>query len=98
MAYKYARKFIPYSRDNLPERVPKIVYECEQLQGLSKQARLRLKWLIYYYKHGKNASLTSRYYGISRKTFYISQTTWQIRPAKRHVGQACFVAEVEVAV
>jgi len=40
------------------------------LQGLSKQARLRLKWLIYYYKHGKNASLTSRYYGISRKTFY----------------------------
>jgi len=39
-------------------------------QGLSKQAKLRLKWLIYYYKHGKNASLTSRYYGISRKTFY----------------------------
>jgi len=94
MPHKYVRKFIPYSRDNLPGRVPKITYESQQLQELSKQARLRLKWIIYYYKHGKNASLTSRYYGISRKTFYISQTTWQIRPATIYVGQACLVAEL----
>jgi len=94
MPHKYVRKFLPYRRDNLPGKVPKIIYESQQLRGLSKQARLRLKWLIYYYKHDKNTSLTSRYFGISRKTFYISQTTWQIRPATIYVGQACFVAEV----
>ena len=70
MSHKYTGKFIPYSKNNLPKRIPQIVYESQQLQELSKQARLRLKWLIYYYKHDKNASLTSRYYGISRKTFY----------------------------
>ena len=39
MTYKYAGKFIPYSRDNLPEKIPKVVYESQQLQELSKQAR-----------------------------------------------------------
>ena len=85
MSHKYTGKFIPYTRNNLPEKMPQIVYESQQLQELSKQARLRLKWLIYYYKHGKNASLTSRYYGISRKTFYINQTTGQIRP-RHNIG------------
>ena len=38
---------------------------------LSKNACLRLEWIIYYYaKAEENASLTCRYYGISRKTFY----------------------------
>ncbi len=37
MAYKYAGKFIPYSRDNLPEKIPKIVYESQQLQELSRK-------------------------------------------------------------
>ena len=36
---------------------------------LSKQARLRLQWMDYY-KNCQNVSLTCRYFGISRKTFY----------------------------
>lgn len=36
---------------------------------LSKTAKLRLEWLIYYYQ-GHNATQTARHYGISRKTFY----------------------------
>jgi len=38
---------------------------------LSKQACLRLEWFIYYYtKAQKNAILTCRHFGISRKTLY----------------------------
>jgi len=38
---------------------------------LSKQGQLRLEWIIYYHtKAKKNASLTARHFGISRKTFY----------------------------
>jgi len=35
---------------------------------VSKEARQRLEWIIYYHSH--SASQTSRYFGISRKTFY----------------------------
>jgi len=38
--------------------------------SLSKQARLRLEWIIYYHEHENNASLTARHFGIARKTFY----------------------------
>lgn len=42
-----------------------------RLKGLSKQAMLRLDWIIYYHtKANLNASLTCRYFGISPKTFY----------------------------
>ena len=38
---------------------------------LSKEARTRLEWLIYYETKGKkNASLTARHFGIAPKTFY----------------------------
>jgi len=36
---------------------------------LSREARLRLEWVIYYYE-GNAASQTARHYGISKKTFY----------------------------
>ena len=36
---------------------------------LSKEARLRLEWIIYYHE-GKSATQVARHYGISRKTFY----------------------------
>lgn len=39
------------------------------LPELSKGAKLRLKWMDYY-RSSKNVSLTCRYFGISRKTFY----------------------------
>ena len=39
--------------------------------NLSRAAKNRLEWIIYYYtRAGKNASLTCRYFGISRKIFY----------------------------
>ena len=37
---------------------------------LSKEAKLRLKWFDFYYSHGKNAELTCRHFGISKRTFY----------------------------
>jgi hypothetical protein len=39
--------------------------------GLSKQAKLRLEWIIYYETTSKNnASLTCRHFGLIPKTFY----------------------------
>lgn len=38
--------------------------------GLSKEAKKRLSWFDYYFKHNENATLTCRYFGISRKTFH----------------------------
>jgi len=37
---------------------------------LSREAKARLKWFDYYEKRGRNASLTCRYFGLSRQTFY----------------------------
>lgn len=41
-----------------------------KLPDLSKRAKQRLKWFDYYQRHGQNAALTCRYFGISRETFY----------------------------
>ena len=38
--------------------------------NLSKTAKQRLRWIDFYKSHGRDASLTCRYFGISRKTFY----------------------------
>src|SRR4030066_723959 len=38
---------------------------------LSREARLRLDWIIYYYQ-GNTSIQTARHYGISKKTFYKS--------------------------
>jgi transposase-like protein len=49
------------------ERWRKVV----KILKLSKAARLRLEWIIFYYNKAKrNARLTCRYFGISPKTFY----------------------------
>lgn len=37
---------------------------------LSKKARAKLEWFIYYHKGQKSAATTARYFGITRKTFY----------------------------
>jgi transposase InsO family protein len=39
--------------------------------NLSKAAQKRLLWFDYYLSHNNNASLTCRYFGISRDTFYL---------------------------
>jgi transposase InsO family protein len=38
--------------------------------NLSKEARKRLEWFIWYEAHRKNVSLTTRHFGISRQCFY----------------------------
>jgi len=43
---------------------------CHPLPNLSQEAKLRLKWMDYYRNHNHNASLTSRHFGISRKTLH----------------------------
>lgn len=41
------------------------------LIGLSRPARAKLEWFIYYYaKADQKATITARYFGITRKTFY----------------------------
>jgi transposase len=43
-----------------------------QASKLSKRAKQRLKWMDWYFSHGKNARATCRYFDISPDTFY----TW----------------------
>lgn len=40
------------------------------LLGLSKAARTRLEWMLWYEAHERNALATARRFGISPKTFY----------------------------
>ena len=63
------RKFIPWGRQS------PLFYTANKLKKtlqppLSKEAKKRLSWIDFYFSHGKNASLTCRHFGISRKTFY----------------------------
>jgi putative transposase len=37
---------------------------------LSREAKRRLAWMDYYVRHGRNAKLTYRHFGISSATFY----------------------------
>lgn len=39
--------------------------------SLSKEAKLRLRWIDYYHSHNNNARLTCRHFGIVHKTFYL---------------------------
>ena len=41
-----------------------------RVRGVNRMARQRLKWMDYYGAHHNNATLTCRYFGISRQTFY----------------------------
>jgi transposase InsO family protein len=41
-----------------------------ELQHLSRAARGRLEWIVFWEKHRKDVALTARHFGISRKTFY----------------------------
>ena len=48
--------------------------EARQLAGLGKQlskaARGRLQWMLFYYFNGRNAARTCRHFGLSRQCFY----------------------------
>jgi len=63
--YFFPRKIIP-----LLDRHVRWRKEADLL-GLSKAAKLRLEWFIFYRtKAGKDVSLTCRHFLVSRKTFY----------------------------
>lgn len=48
-----------------------------QILGLSKSAKAKLEWFIYYHtKASGNALLTCRYFGISKTTFYKWQSVF----------------------
>lgn len=49
---------------------------------LSREAKARVKWFDYYQRCGANASLTCRYFGISRTTFY----RWKARYRPRDLS------------
>ena len=64
--YFFKRKPIPPAGDKY-----ETWREVAKLANLSPEARLRLEWLIFYYKvSGRKVSLTCKHFGISRKTFY----------------------------
>ena len=74
---------------------------------LSKTARQRLKWMDHYEQFGHNASLTCRYFGISRQTFYRWKRRYdprglarlEDRPRRpRHVRQPTWSPELAEAV
>ena len=44
--------------------------QIARIQGLSKEAKKRLKWLDWYAGHGNNARLTCRHFGLSPDVFY----------------------------
>ena len=58
-------KFKPIKLLNKYERWRKVA----DILKVSKAAKLRLEWIIYYYE-GHNVSTISRHFGINRKTFY----------------------------
>src|SRR3989338_6357708 len=63
--YFFPRKIIP-----LLDKYTRWQKEADLL-GLSRAARLRLEWFIFYETRAeKDASLTCRHFGVSRKTFY----------------------------
>ncbi len=53
-------------------------YRWSYLSKLSPEAKRRLHWFDYYYKH-KNVAQTCRYFGIARKTFYYWHTRYDSR-------------------
>lgn len=59
-----------YTRRHIPLPLYTRWRKTAELMKLSRGARGRLEWIIYWEKHGKDASLTARHYGIARKTFH----------------------------
>ncbi len=72
MQARYAKKFIPATKPTLgylPKSLWKISRQPEEIP-LSKEAKLRLKWMEFYASHNQNIALTCRHFGITRRTFY----------------------------
>jgi transposase len=44
---------------------------CQSRSDISEDVKQKLEWFDHYEKHGKNARLTCRHFGISPDTFYL---------------------------
>ncbi len=58
------------------------ITELSRIHDLSKEAKHRLEWLDWYTSHGKNAELTCRHFGISKRTFYKWKNTYNKKNLK----------------
>lgn len=56
-----------FTNDLIP--LYRMAHDLSKYQDLSKEAKMRLKWMDYY-QETKNVSLTCRHFDIPRKTFY----------------------------
>jgi transposase InsO family protein len=56
---------------------PKLLRKTAQVLGLSRSARQRLDWMLWYEANGKNALLTARHFGTSPKTFHKWRSLFQ---------------------
>ena len=79
----------------------------KRIPDLSREANKRLQWFDYYDRHGRNARLTCRYFGISPQTFYRWKRRYDPQYLKsleahscrpRHVRQPTASSEVIEAV
>ncbi|MBI4252724.1 transposase [Candidatus Uhrbacteria bacterium] len=62
-------KHFPYYRHTLLDKYERWRRVADILK-VSKKAKQRLDWIIWYYEHEGNASLACRHFGIPGKTFY----------------------------
>jgi putative transposase len=51
--------------------VPGAISVAKRIADISHDANKRLDWFDFYERHGRNARLTCRYFGISPDTFYL---------------------------
>jgi putative transposase len=58
------------------------LWRFRRIKDLTKEANTRLQWFDWYDRHGHNARLTCRHFGISPQTFY----RWKRRYDREHLG------------
>lgn len=58
---------------------PMLALARQASAALSREAKVRLRWLDWHRQSGENVSLTCRHFGISRETFYRWQRRYNAR-------------------
>lgn len=81
MTHPNSRKWLFVTQTGLPRRffrkeINVSLSRAERLRrvaklvSLSREASLRLEWILHYETTGRSATFTARHFGIARKTFY----------------------------
>ena len=53
------------------QKLPRALQLAGSGQELSREALVRLAWIDFYRRRGRNVALTCRHFGVSRQTFYV---------------------------